>query len=402
MTQTINESELQRARKLYERAFGALPADARTVVVHAPGRSEIAGNHTDHEGGHVIAGALDVAVTGVAVPNGTRTMRHASEGYPTYEISLDHLDIATDEFQTTLGLARGMAHAMAQTGREPAGFNLATVCTIPAGGGLSSSAAIEAALGRAMEALWEGPEVSPVELACMSQEVESDYFGKPCGLMDQLSVCLGGLAFMDFRDRRSPRSEKLDYSFDDAGYALCLVDVGCDHTPFTADYAAVPLEMQQVAHALGHKRLCKCDEDEFDARIPELREQLGDRAVLRAIHYWREIELVDGRWEALRENDIERFIQLTRESGASSAMFLQNVSAGGTYQPAMLALGLAERVLDGRGAARIHGGGFGGSIQAFVPLDLVDEFIERMDAWLGEGSTRRYAIAQEGAWAAWL
>ena len=400
MTHTINDSELKRARELYEQAFGALPD--RAVVLHAPGRSEIAGSHTDHEGGHVIAGALDVAITGVAAPNGSNTLRHASEGYPTYEISLDDLDVSTDEYQSTPGLARGMAHALAQTGREPAGFNLATVCTIPAGGGLSSSAAIEALLGRAMEALWEGPEVSPVELACMSQEVETDYFGKPCGLMDQLSVCLGGLAFMDFADRKNPRSTKLDYSFDDAGYALCLVDVGCDHTPFTADYNAVPLEMQQVAAALGHERLCEVDKDAFDERIPELREQLGDRAVLRAIHYWRDNGLVDARWEALQANDIDRFLELTRESGASSAMFLQNVSAGGTYQPAMLALGLAEHFLDGRGASRIHGGGFGGSIQAFVPLDLVDDFIEHMDAWLGEGSARRYKIEQEGAWAAWL
>lgn len=402
MSPNINSDQLKQAQALFEREFGTLPEETRAVVIHAPGRSEIAGNHTDHEGGHVIAGALDVAVTGIAVPNGTTTLRHASKGYPVYSISLEDLLPRPDENQTTASLARGMAYALAQTGRTPQGFDIATVCDIPAGGGLSSSAAVEAAFGRAMETLWEGPAVSAVDLAIMSQQTECNYFGKPCGLMDQLSICLGGLAYMDFYDPDRPATAKLDYSFDEAGYALCLVDVGCDHTPFTADYAAVPLEMQQVANALGKKRLCEVDQREFDARLPELRGELGDRAILRAIHYWHEDELVNKRWNALQNNDMTRFLALTRESGASSAMYLQNVSTGGAYQPAMLALGLAERILDGQGAIRIHGGGFGGSIQAFVPVDMADEFIRQMDDWLGKGSSRRYAIEREGAWAAWL
>lgn len=398
---TDKGTPLEVARELFEREFADV-AHERLLAVHAPARSEISGNHTDHEGGHVIAGALNVAIDGVAAANGTDRVRVASAGYPTFEISLDSLDEREDEHVTTAGLVRGMAACMAATGRTPAGFDLAMTSDIPSGGGLSSSAAVEAALGRVMEALWEGPEVTPVELAKMGQFAENRYFGKPCGLMDQAAVCLGGLAFMDFEDAAEPRTAKLELDFDAAGYALCLVDVGCDHAPFTADYAAVPVEMQQVAREFGHERLCEVDPAEFDRRLPELREKLGDRAILRAIHYWRENELVDKRWDALTAGDIDRFLELTRESGASSAMFLQNVSTGGSFQPAMLALGLAERVLDGRGATRIHGGGFGGSVQCFVPLDMVEDFTAQMNAWLGEGACVHYQIAEKGAHATWL
>lgn len=398
---TDKGTPLEVARELFGREFADVEHE-RLLAVHAPARSEISGNHTDHEGGHVIAGALNVAIDGVAAANGTDRVRVASAGYPTFEISLDSLDEREDEHVTTAGLVRGMAACMARTGRTPAGFDLAMTSDIPSGGGLSSSAAVEAALGRVMEALWEGPEVTPVELAKMGQFAENRYFGKPCGLMDQAAVCLGGLAFMDFEDAAEPRTAKLELDFDAAGYALCLVDVGCDHAPFTADYAAVPVEMQQVAREFGHERLCEVDPAEFDRLLPELREKLGDRAILRAIHYWRENELVDKRWDALTAGDIDRFLELTRESGASSAMFLQNVSTGGSFQPAMLALGLAERVLDGRGATRIHGGGFGGSVQCFVPLDMVEDFTAQMNAWLGEGACVHYQIAEKGAYAAWL
>ena len=398
---TDKGTPLEVVRELFEREFADV-AHERLLAVHAPARSEISGNHTDHEGGHVIAGALNVAIDGVAAANGTDRVRVASAGYPTFEISLDSLDEREDEHVTTAGLVRGMAACMAATGRTPAGFDLAMTSDIPSGGGLSSSAAVEAALGRVMEALWEGPAVTPIELAKMGQFAENRYFGKPCGLMDQAAVCLGGLAFMDFEDAAEPRTAKLELDFDAAGYALCLVDVGCDHAPFTADYAAVPVEMQQVAHEFGSERLCEVDQAEFDRRLPELREKLGDRAILRAIHYWRENELVDKRWDALTAGDIDRFLELTRESGASSAMFLQNVSTGGSFQPAMLALGLAERILDGRGATRIHGGGFGGSIQCFVPLDMVEDFTAQMNAWLGEGACVHYQIAEKGAHAAWL
>ena len=393
---------------LFEKDFGPV-GDRRLLAVHAPGRSEIAGNHTDHEGGDVIAGALDVSIDGACALNGTPSMvRLYSEGHTPFEIDLTDLAPREDERESCRSLVRGMAAGMAARGLVVAGFDAAFTSTVPSGGGLSSSAAMEAALGRAMEGLWAGAvegeaaATDPIELAKMSQRAETDYFGKPCGLMDQASVCLGGLAHMGFSDPVSPTAEKLALDFADLGYALCLVDVGCDHTPFTADYAAVPVEMQQVAAELGKKRLCEVPRADFEAALPALRRKLGDRACLRAIHYYYEEDLVERRWQALLAKDIDAFLALTRDSGASSAMYLQNVSSGGAFQPAMYALGLGELVLGGRGAIRIHGGGFGGSIQAFVPLDLVDEFVSRMDAWLGEGACRRYAIDEKGACAQWL
>lgn len=395
-----DERRLQAVKDLYEGHFGPI-GEARTLVAVAPGRSEIAGNHTDHEGGHVIAGALDVSVIAIAVPNGTDTVRVIDEAFPPFEVNLGSLAPDPSERVSSAAIVRGMASGMAKTGRKPAGFDLASSSTIPAGGGLSSSAAVEALYGRVMEALWEGPEVSAVELAKMSKRAENDFFGKPCGLMDQLSVCMGGLAFMGFEDEE-PRCSKLDFDFDAAGFGLVLVDVGCDHAPFTDDYAAVPVEMQKVARMFGHERLSEVDVSAFDARIPEVRQELGDRALLRALHFWYENGLVDRRWDALCSNDIHSFLELTRESGASSGMFLQNVSTGGEFQPAMAALGMAEHVLCGEGAIRIHGGGFGGSIQCFVPIERIPEFIEKMDGWLDEGSCRHYHIAEEGAHAQWL
>ena len=400
-TSADRQDGFDRARQLFYQEFGQPPAGEHLLKVHAPGRSEIAGNHTDHEGGHVIAGALDVAVNALARPNGLGVVRLASDGYPTIEISLDVLDPQDAEKNTTASLVRGMAFRMAQDGRVPAGFDLAMTSTIPVGGGLSSSAAVEAALGRAMEALWEGRSYDALEMARMSQFDENVYFGKPCGLMDQASVCLGGLAFIDFAVPEDPVARRLEFDFEDHGYARCLVDVGSSHADLTDAYAAMPQEMQAVAAVFGKKRLCEVDQDDFDAHVPELRRDLGDRAVLRAIHYWRENELVDKRWAALNAPDIDAFLACTRTSGASSAMFLQNVSCGVKSQPAMVALGLAERVLDGRGATRIHGGGFGGTIQCFVPLDQVEEFSDRMDAWLGAGSCRRYRISDRGAYAEW-
>lgn len=404
MTTITHTQALGKARELYEAEFGPIPADARVLAIHAPGRSEISGNHTDHEGGHVIAGALDVSVDGIAVANGTNTVRVADEGYPTFSVELDDLDVREDEVGTSASLVRGMAHEIAAHGGIPVGFDFAFVCTVPSGGGLSSSAAVEAAYGRAMEALWDAPAVDPVTLAQMSQRTENNYYGKPCGLMDQAAVCLGGLSFMDFENAR-PATEKLALTFEDYGYSLVLVKVGADHTDLTHEYAATPAEMQAVAAELGHTRLCETDPADFDAAVPALREKLGDRAVLRAIHYWYENDLVDKRWAALKDGDIDAFLAYTRQSGASSAMYLQNVSPSGVdvrEQHAMLALGLAEHILNGRGAVRIHGGGFGGSIQCFVPVELTAEFCQRMDAWLGEGSSRTYTITEDGASATWL
>ena len=393
---------IDRVTQFFESSFGPLEGK-RALYVHAPGRTEVSGNHTDHEGGHVIAGSLDVAVDGIAVAREDNVVRIADEGWPMFEVTLDDLDVHQDELGTSASLVRGMAHEVAATGVEPHGFDFAFTCSVPSGGGLSSSAAVEAAYGRAMEALWGAPEIDPVTLAQMSQRTENNYYGKPCGLMDQAAVCLGGLSFMDFEDQAQPKTQKLDLNFEDYGYSLVLVKVGADHAASTDDYAAVPGEMQAVAAEFGKKRLCEVDPADFNAKLPQIREKLGDRACIRAVHYWYENGLVDKRWAALNKGDIMSFLTLTRASGASSAMYLQNVVAElGSSQPAMYALALAEHILDGRGAVRIHGGGFGGTIQAFVPMELIDTFIDQMNAWLGEGSARHYTITEKGAYAQWL
>ena len=377
------------------------PAGA-VLAVRAPARSEIAGNHTDHEGGRVIAGALDRSIECLAVACDEPRIRVFSRGFDPVSVALDDLAPRAYECVTSTALVRGMAAQLAETGRRPQGFDLVMTSDIPAGGGLSSSAAYELALCRAMEALWPGRAVDAVEAAQMAQRVEQDWFGKPCGLMDQLAVSLVCLSYMDFA-RTEPRAEKLVLSFADLGFALVLTDVGCDHSAYTDEYAAVPAEMHQVAEALGVSRLCEAEEEAFLTYAPILRKKLGDRPVLRALHYYQEMDFVDERWEALLERDMERFCAYTRRSGASSAMFLQNVSArGAREQDCMVAIALSERLLGGCGATRIHGGGFGGSIQAFVPLDMVDAYVAEMDGWLGYGACKVYALAEEGAEAQWL
>ncbi len=377
-------------------------SNEKVLAVRAPARSEIAGNHTDHEGGRVIAGALDRSIECLAVAREADEIRVFSQGFDPVCVTIDNLDPREDEQVSSAGLVRGMAAQMTVTGRVPHGFDLVMTSDIPSGGGLSSSAAYELALCRTMEALWPGPEVDAVEAAKMAQRVEQDWFGKPCGLMDQLAVSLGGLAYMDF-EHEEPCAEKLSCDFAAYGYALVLTNVGCDHSAYTDEYAAVPVEMKLVAETLGSTRLCEVKEDVLLERLPSLRRQLGDRPVLRALHYFQEMDLVDERWDALREGDMRTFLALTQLSGASSAMFLQNVSACGTReQDAMVALAFSERLLGGRGATRIHGGGFGGSIQTFVPLDAVDDYVDHMNEWLGADASMVYAISDEGAVAQWI
>ena len=398
---TPDEKTFATLTKLFEEEFGPI-GDRQVLYVHAPGRSEISGNHTDHEGGHVIAGSLDVAVDGIAVATDTNKIRVADEGYPTFEITLDTLDIQASEKGTSASLVRGMAHEIAALGVEPQGFDFAFTCSVPSGGGLSSSAAVEAAYGRAMETLWGAPAIEPVALAQMSQRTENNYYGKPCGLMDQAAVCLGGLAYMDFEDQAQPKTKKLELNFEDHSYALVLVKVGADHVAATDDYAAVPREMQDVAAEFGKERLCEVDVADFDAKLPELRAKLATAPVCAPFTTGTKTA-----WSTSAGLPERRRHRSVPGPDARVRRQLCHVPTECRCQAGLRAaldvcLALAEHVLDGRGAVRIHGGGFGGTIQAFVPLDLVDTFIAKMNGWLGEGSARHYAISDKGAYAAWL
>ncbi len=395
---------LAQLKAAYQEQFGPLPG--RMLAVVAPGRTEIAGNHTDHEGGQVIAGAVDRYVSGLFVPNGSGRIRLYSVGYGLVDIDGADLSVHEEERNGTAALVRGLVAGMRALGygEESSGFDACITSEVPAGSGLSSSAAFELEVAQALDALWADGALPPVKLAQLSQAAERDFFGKPCGLMDQASVALGGIAHMDFANADEPQVEKLDFDFSRAGYALCLVAVGQDHAASTADYAAVPQEMQAVAHLFGAGRLCEVAEADVLAHLGSVRERLGDRAALRALHYFREERLVEERACALKAGDMERFLELERLSGASSAMYLQNVSTGDVQeQPAMVALAVAEELLHGQGAVRIHGGGFGGTIQAFVRLDEAEAFCQKMDAALGEaGAAASYAIDHEGARSQWL
>ena len=394
---------LDRLRQRLELAFGG--GAGEVLAVQAPGRTELAGNHTDHEGGQVIAAAVNRHVYGLARPNRLGQIRLESEGYAPVAIDCDDLGRRTSEEGTTAALVRGLAAAVGDAaGGARRGFDLVVVSEVPAGSGLSSSAAFELAVAQAMNLLWAGGAIHPLRLARLAQQAENRYFGKPCGMMDQAAIACGGIVRMDFNDPRSPQVERLSCDFSHLGYTLCLVAVGADHAANTSDYAAVPAEMQAVARELGRTRLRDVDENEVLGALPELRRRLGDRAALRSLHYFREERLVERRVEALRTGDMDAFLAGERLSGTSSAMYLQNVSVpGASSQPAMVALAVAQELLGGRGAARIHGGGFGGTIQAFVPSGEAEAFCRRMDAALGRpGAAALYQIEREGASAQWL
>ena len=380
-------------------------ADARKLLVCAPGRSEIAGNHTDHEGGQVIACAVDRYVTGIFCTREDDQAHVQSAGYDPVTLDLSVLDPQPEEENTTAALVRGLVAGFVAAGYGKAGslgFDCVIQSQVPAGSGLSSSAAFELQIAQALNALWADGSLDAITLAQMSQAAERDFFGKPCGLMDQASVSVGGLAHMNFHEAEA-RVQKLDADFGQMGYALVLTAVGADHAANTDDYAAVPSEMQAVARELGASRLSDVTEEDLFDHVVELRQKLGDRPVLRALHYFREERFVGERAKALNEGDIRRFLVLTRASGASSAMYLQNVSVGGAQtQPAMVALALSEELLRGRGASRIHGGGFGGTIQAFVPLDQAEPYCQRMNAFLGADAAHVYSVDHEGARAEWL
>ncbi len=375
----------------------------RLLLVVSPGRTEIAGNHTDHEGGHVIAAAVDRYVMGIFSPSESNVMRVQSEGYGLVTVSVDDLTVREEESGTTAALVRGMAAQFANCGYSAHGFDAVVRSDVLGGSGLSSSAAFELELGQAMNALWANGGLEPAELALMAQTAERTWFGKPCGLMDQAAAALGGIQHMDFADSTKLVATAIDFDFEAAGYAICIVAVGADHSALTSEYAAVPGEMQAVARELGKSLLSEVSEKDVMKNVPALRKALGDRAVLRALHYFHEEDLVADRVKALRNGNMQRFLELERFSGISSAMLLQNVSVGGSpEQPSMLAIALAEGLLRGHGAARVHGGGFGGTIQAFVPLGEVDAFSAGMDAVFGKGSCGVYGIDHEGARSQWL
>ena len=364
----------------------------------APGRTEIGGNHTDHQRGRVLAGAVNLDTVAAVRLNGTNLIRIQSKGYPMCVVDVTQLTPVESEINSTPALVRGVAARFAQLGCEVKGFDAYCESTVLPGSGLSSSAAYEVLIGTIVNHLFFDGKVSQPEIAMIGQYAENVFFGKPCGLMDQMASAVGNLVTIDFFDKENPVIEPVDFDFASCGHALCIIDSGADHADLTDEYAAVPGEIKAVAAYMGKEVLTQIDEAEFYAKIPELRVSCGDRAVMRCIHFYQENARVPQQVAALKEGDFDKFLSLVKQSGYSSYMYLQNVIPAGykAHQDVAVALGLAEHYLQGRGAYRVHGGGFAGTIQAFVPFDILDRFVAGMDGVLGEGACHVLSIRPQG------
>ena len=364
----------------------------------APGRTEISGNHTDHQHGCVLAAAVNLETVAEVIVLDDPVIIIHSEGYAPVEINLNDLNVHLEEANTTKALVRGVAAAFRQRGAELKGLLAKVRSTVLPGSGLSSSAAFEVLMGTIFNVLFFGGKLSPVEIAQIGQYAENVYFGKPCGLMDQTASSVGGMVYIDFADPAKPVVEKLDFDFAKAGHALCIIDSGADHADLTDEYAAIPGELKQVCAFFGKEVLRDIPEEAFFSALPELRHKVSDRAILRAIHFYQENKRVQRQAQALREGDFETFLRLVTESGRSSWMYLQNITPAGAieHQDVAVALALCDTLLQGRGAYRVHGGGFAGTVQAFVPLDMLDGFKTGTERVLGAGRCHVLSIRSQG------
>jgi galactokinase len=364
----------------------------------APGRTEIGGNHTDHQRGRVLAGAVNLDTVAAVRLNGTNIIRIQSKGYPMSIVDLAQLEPIESEINSTPALIRGVAARFTQLGCKVEGFDAYCESTVLPGSGLSSSAAYEVLIGTIINHLFFQGTVSQSEIAMIGQYAENVFFGKPCGLMDQTASAVGNLVTIDFFDKENPVIEPVNFDFASCGHALCIIDSGADHADLTDEYAAIPGEIKAVAAYFGKDVLTQIDEAEFYANIPALRQACGDRAVIRCIHFYQENARVPQQVAALRDGDFDKFLALIKQSGYSSYMYLQNVIPAGykAHQDVAVALALCEHYLNGRGAYRVHGGGFAGTIQAFVPFDILDSFVAGMEATLGQGACHVLSIRPQG------
>ena len=393
-------AEGQRAR--YAGALGAFAelfgADRQVRLFSAPGRTEVGGNHTDHQHGRVLAAGVNLDVIAVAAKNDDNVIRIQSAGYPMDTVDLGDLAIREEERNTAASLIRGMAARFKELGYPVGGFDAYTTSNVLKGSGLSSSAAFETVVGTMLSALYADGAADAVKIAQIGQYAENVYFGKPSGLMDQMACSVGGFITIDFLDPAAPVVEKVDFDFAASGYKLCIVDTGGNHADLTGDYAAAPVEMRAVAAAFGREVLREVDPEEFYAGLARLRGRCTDRAILRAFHFFADNDRVPKQVAALRGGDFEEFKRLIIESGRSSFMYLQNVYTckNPDEQGLSLALAMSERMLAGRGAWRVHGGGFAGTIQAFVPQDLLEGYKAAMEAVFGEGRCHVLSVRPVG------
>jgi galactokinase len=379
----------------FEALFGA---DRDISIFSAPGRTEVCGNHTDHQRGHVLAASVNLDVIAVVSASGTNQVNIKSKGYSMDTLSAAELELNPAERNSSLALIRGILANFASMGYPVGGFDAYTTSNVLSGSGLSSSAAFEVLVGTIVNDLFCQGKESALKIAQIGQYSENVYFGKPCGLMDQAASSVGGFIAIDFKDAAQPKVEQVDFDFAKCGYALCIIDTKGSHADLTPDYAAIPAEMKKVAAYFGKEVLSEVDEKIFFSDIAALRTKMGDRCVLRAIHYFADNARVLKEVAALKDNNFDEFKNMIIESGYSSYMYLQNVFSPTHVQEqgVSLTLALCQKLLGGAGAYRVHGGGFAGTVQSFVPIAQLDEFTREMETALGKGSCHILSIRPVG------
>lgn len=390
----LDPQEKQNLDAGFERTFGGKPTD----YFSAPGRTEIGGNHTDHQRGRVLAAAVNLDTVAAVRPNGTRIIRMLSKGYPMCQVDLAELEPKDEEINSTPALIRGVAARFAQLGCQLGGFDAYCESTVLPGSGLSSSAAYEVLVGTIINHLFFRRKASQPQVAQIGQYAENVFFGKPCGLMDQTASAVGGLVTIDFGNPDHPEIRSVNFDFSACGHALCIIDSRASHADLTDEYAAVPREMKQLCQHFGKEVLTEISEEDFFQALPALRKAYGDRAVLRGVHEYQENRRVLEQVAALEQGEFDTFLRLVKESGFSSWMYLQNVIPAGykEHQDMAVALALCEKYLQGKGAYRVHGGGFAGTVQAFVPYEMLDGFVAGIDGALGDGACHVLSIRPQG------
>lgn len=390
----------QRARyaALAETFASLYNADRDVRLFSAPGRTEVGGNHTDHNHGRVLAAGINLDAAAAAAKNDENIVRVKSAGYDMDVVDLADLSVHEDERGHSPALVRGMCQGFLNHGYKIGGFDAATVSQVLSGSGLSSSAAYEVLVGVMLNALYNDGAADAVTIAKIAQYAENEYFGKPCGLMDQTACAVGSFVTIDFADPKNPAIEEVKFDFAACSHALCIVDTKGSHSDLTDEYAYIREEMESVAQCFGKTVLREVPEADFYAALPSLRKKVGDRAILRAMHFYADNARVLKEVAALRAGDFESFKQYIRESGFSSFMYNQNVFSvkKPQEQPVALALAVSQQVLEGRGAWRVHGGGFAGTIQAFVPLDLLEAYKSAMESVFGAGTCYVLSIRPVG------
>lgn len=373
--------------------------DEDVYLLTVSGRTEVGGNHTDHQRGCVLAASLSLDTVASVCKTTENTAIVCSEGFTIQPVDLNDLTVQVNEKETSEALIRGVAASFVKRGYQIGGFKAVMNSQVLKGSGMSSSASFEVMIGLIFSVLYNDGKISNEELAVIGQEAENIYFGKPCGLMDQMACAVGGAVAIDFKDKHQPVVEKVEFDFTHSGYALALVDTGGSHADLSDEYGKMPFEMKQVAKCLGVEVLSETSKEQLYKKLPEIRGQVSDRAILRAMHYFDETVRAQKEAEALKQGNMQEFLRLVKESGRSSFMYLQNVVlySDTEHQPLALALALSEQMLKEDGAWRVHGGGLAGTIQAFVPVHQLNEYCSMMEAVFGKGSCHVLSIRPKGA-----